>query len=214
MIPGLSVRTKVTLAALVVVTGISGRVAWEAIGDGAALDLLGSPRAANAETGPGTGQPGDGINITPADGSSVPVYPPAAQGASSDDEQQTEPTEEATVSGAESADTSDEPDESGSESSSTEDEGAAPEDKSSSGVEVAQAELPAPNTGASGSQYGPDFDDDTDASFSQYGGGDGLLAAGGATDGGPVPPMPDGECPKEFPIPMPDGCYTSIYLED
>ena len=39
-----------------------------------------------------------------------------------------------------------------------------------------------------------------------------LLTAGGPTKG-PVPPMDDGECPVEFPIEMPDGCYTSRFLD-
>lgn len=39
-----------------------------------------------------------------------------------------------------------------------------------------------------------------------------LLSAGGASKG-PVPPMDDGECPVEFPIETPDGCYTSGFLD-
>ena len=37
-------------------------------------------------------------------------------------------------------------------------------------------------------------------------GGDPLLQAGGPTDGGPVPPMPGGGCPEEFPVEAEGGC--------
>jgi hypothetical protein len=34
-----------------------------------------------------------------------------------------------------------------------------------------------------------------------------LFSSGGPEDG-PVPPMPGGDCPKEFPVEKPDGCYA------
>ncbi len=51
--------------------------------------------------------------------------------------------------------------------------------------------------------------EDQYAAGTQEGGS--LLSAGGPAQG-PVPPM-DGECPVEFPIRMPDGCYTSKFLD-
>jgi hypothetical protein len=217
LIQGLGFRAKVFVAALVVISGVSGRVAWEAVADGNALDLLGTPRAASAQQGPGTGQPGDGIRITPADG--TPVQDLSEEPQERPAQEQTTPQqqeEDAAALDIEQAE------------SDTEDDtiAQAPEDREGSAADQpsladtqeqdeAQAEPSAPeqdaalNTGAAGSQY----DDSTNASTSQYG-GDGLLAAGGATDGGPVPIMPDGGCPGQFPIEMPDGCYTSVYLED
>ena len=34
-----------------------------------------------------------------------------------------------------------------------------------------------------------------------------LFSSGGPEDG-PVPPMPGGKCPDEFPVEKPDGCYV------
>lgn len=216
MIRGLGVGAKVVLAALVVVAGVSGRVAWEALGDGRDLGLLAAPRAALAEQGPGTGQPGDGINITPADGNSVSGLSTPSQETS--DEPTGEPTGEATSGITDTKDAAQAETEDGSPSSDPSEDSLAEADGQQGGLDIAQSEAasdPAPNTGAAGSQYyqygGSEV---AGASASQYAGGDALLAAGGATGGGPVPAMPDGGCPEEFPIEMPDGCYTSIYLED
>jgi hypothetical protein len=41
----------------------------------------------------------------------------------------------------------------------------------------------------------------------QYGGGGSLMESGGPEDGGPVPPMPGGGCPEEFPAEKDGGCY-------
>jgi hypothetical protein len=38
-------------------------------------------------------------------------------------------------------------------------------------------------------------------------GGDDLFKAGGPAEG-PVPPMPGGGCPSEYPVPMDGACYT------
>jgi hypothetical protein len=35
-----------------------------------------------------------------------------------------------------------------------------------------------------------------------------LLVSGGASRGGPVPLMPDGSCPAEFPVPREGACYS------
>ena len=209
MIPGLSVRSKVILAGVVVVVGISGRAAWETVGDGASLDLLGSARIASAETGPGTGQPGDGINITAADGSSVQ----AASDPQTDAAQEGNTQDEATTSEDDAAELNSEP-------TATEASAEEAADTQDSTDEIAQTDSPqaeppsSSNMGAADSQYDTDSNDTTNATVSQYGNGDGLLNAGGTTDGGPVPLMSDDECPQEFPIEMPDGCYTSVYLGD
>ena len=55
---------------------------------------------------------------------------------------------------------------------------------------------------ASGSQYEAATGDDA-----QYDDGDGLMNAGGP-DGGPVPEMPDGSCPVEFPVRGSGACYA------
>ena len=39
-------------------------------------------------------------------------------------------------------------------------------------------------------------------------GGDDLFSAGGPAEG-PVPPMPDGGCPSEYPVLKDGGCYTA-----
>lgn len=47
-----------------------------------------------------------------------------------------------------------------------------------------------------------------DASRDQYDDEDGDLLEAGGSPSGPVPLMPDGECPPEFSIEQPDGCYA------
>lgn len=71
------------------------------------------------------------------------------------------------------------------------------DDGASSGSE---AETTNESTSAAQEQYG-------DASDDQYeDASDDLLSAGGSDDG-PVPPMPGGGCPSEYPINLVDGCY-------
>lgn len=49
----------------------------------------------------------------------------------------------------------------------------------------------------------------TSPSSEQYTSKDaGLLQAGGPLDGGPVPLMPGGECPEEFPVEKSEGCFS------
>lgn len=47
-----------------------------------------------------------------------------------------------------------------------------------------------------------------DASRDQYDDEDGDLLEAGGSPNGPVPLMPDGECPPEFSVEQPDGCYA------
>lgn len=55
-------------------------------------------------------------------------------------------------------------------------------------------------------QYEEDGSDNGD---SENGGSSGdLMNAGGPTSG-PVPAMPDGECPVEYPVSQPTGCYAN-----
>jgi hypothetical protein len=213
LFPGLSVRSKVVLAGFVMVAGISGRAAWEAVGDGASLDFLGSARIASAETGPGSGQPGDGINITAADGSEVQATSDSQTSVAQEDAEQDEATEDVEATGAEddAAAPDSEPIAESAEDPA-EDATGEVDQADTDQTDTQQAETPMSNTGAAGSQYDTDSNDTTNATASQYGNGDGLLNAGGTTDGGPVPLMPGEECPKEFPLEMPDGCYTSVYL--
>lgn len=201
-------KAKVTLAAVVMLTGSSARLAWEATtGGGTALDFLGTIRAASAQTGPGDGA--DGIRITAADGSSMYSVesietPPEV---STDDS-----VSDDSRSRAARADRSGNrrPEKAGRGSS----EVALAEESDRS-----QDERRGRNTGAAGDQYGLGLDDDLRAAEAQYSQYEvplpetGLLAAGGS-DGGPVPLRPGGGCPREFPILMPDGCYTSVYMED
>lgn len=55
------------------------------------------------------------------------------------------------------------------------------------------------------------YDDESGAGQDQYSelaSESDLLQAGGPLDG-PVPPMPNGECPIEFPVENSEGCYTA-----
>lgn len=61
------------------------------------------------------------------------------------------------------------------------------------------------DNGAAEDQY--DNDDGTTTPPTKDKGNDGLMNAGGPEDG-PVPVMPGGGCPEEYPVERDDGCYS------
>lgn len=74
------------------------------------------------------------------------------------------------------------------------------DDGTSSGSETTSSG--SETTTAAQGQYG-------DASDDQYQGESGDLLSAGGSDEGPVPRMPGGDCPREYPVGLIDGCYTS-----
>ena len=101
-----------------------------------------------------------------------------------------------TISAARAADTSS----NAQSESSSEDINVTADDGTSSGSETTSAGSEA--TTAAQGQYG-------DASDDQYQEESGDLLSAGGSDKGPVPHMPGGECPREYPVDLIDGCYTS-----
>jgi len=79
---------------------------------------------------------------------------------------------------------------------------------SSSDVEIS------PSGSAGGSASASDQYEDETGAANQYddgagsGDSDDLMEAGGPTSG-PVPAMPDGGCPVEYPLPQATGCYAN-----
>jgi hypothetical protein len=57
-------------------------------------------------------------------------------------------------------------------------------------------------------QYETTTDDDTDDTTYEYQYNTTPLFTSGGPEGGPVPPMPAGECPPEYPVEKGDGCYV------
>lgn len=105
------------------------------------------------------------------------------------------------ISAARAADTSEAQEIAQTDSSGEKDINVTPDDATSSGSET-DATSGSEAATAAQDQYGSASDD-------QYkDGSSNLLSAGGSNDG-PVPIMPDGQCPEEYPVNLIDGCYSS-----